>query len=396
MTTCSSRAATFSSKKGSGSHNIVVRLRHVQRQARVRTTTSRAAATASSARRRSSAARTVYPQLLTTGANRTLLQYDPIRLSSLGTNFRTHSLFVNDNLRVERQADVQPRAALRQEPRRRRDGQPRGAGQRVEPAPRRVWDPKGDGNWAVTTSFAKYVAAIANSIADSSSSAAGSPSSFQWAYNGAADQPRSERRGDTRRHGDRDSAGVQRVQARFRGHVHDHGRDHRVLGARASASGFRNALDFAQRARIRGRRQPPARQRGGRPRRLRRSATTTTSTLSGSTRRPVSAVDSFGNPTDIAIVENTNDLKRRYQRPHPLGHVPHQRPDRRRRQLHAVAALGQFRRRERHQRTCAGDTVPVSGISPRRRGTRLKATCRPISAIGRVCGSTTACRRSTA
>ena len=37
-------------------------------------------------------------------------------------------------------------------------------------------------------SFAKYVAAIANSIADSASSA-GSPSSFQWNYTGPAINP---------------------------------------------------------------------------------------------------------------------------------------------------------------------------------------------------------------
>ncbi len=52
-----------------------------------------------------------------------------------------------------------------------------------------VWDPKGDGVWAVTASIARYTAGLANSIADGSS-AAGNPATLQWTYTGARDQSR--------------------------------------------------------------------------------------------------------------------------------------------------------------------------------------------------------------
>src|SRR5262249_43910940 len=46
-----------------------------------------------------------------------------------------------------------------------------------------IWNPKGDGAWAITGSFAKYVAAISNSIANRSS-AAGNPQTYVYYYRG--------------------------------------------------------------------------------------------------------------------------------------------------------------------------------------------------------------------
>ena len=43
-------------------------------------------------------------------------QYNPIAEGSLGTNFRTNALFFNDNWRLDRPRDAQPRPALGQEP----------------------------------------------------------------------------------------------------------------------------------------------------------------------------------------------------------------------------------------------------------------------------------------
>ncbi len=46
-----------------------------------------------------------------------------------------------------------------------------------------VYDPTAEGKWSVTASYAKYVAAVANSIADSSA-AAGNPQTWQYTYRG--------------------------------------------------------------------------------------------------------------------------------------------------------------------------------------------------------------------
>ena len=71
---------------------------------------------------------------------------------------------------------------------------------------------------------------------------------------------------------------------------------------------------------------------------------------------------------------------------HDLGPLPDQFAERRWRKLHAIAAVGQFRRRELGQRTADERPLPVSGVSARRGGSRRKATSPPISGIARSCG----------
>jgi outer membrane receptor protein involved in Fe transport len=126
---------------------------------------------------------TIYPQWLPDGT--TVIQWNPIPVGSQGTNFRTHSLFVNDNWRVG--GRLTANLGLRFD---RNDGAD-SAGRLVakdsafSPRAGVVFDPTGDQKWSVTASFAKYVAAISNSIADSSSPA-GNPQSFQFVYRGPA------------------------------------------------------------------------------------------------------------------------------------------------------------------------------------------------------------------
>ncbi len=129
---------------------------------------------------------TIYPQFLGNGS--TLLQYNPITLASEGTNFRTHSLFYNDNWRVTSHATVN--LGLRWDKNHGVDsaGNLTASDSALSPRLGLVWDPTGQGRWSVSGSFAKYVAAIANSIADGSS-AGGNSSTLDWVYAGPSINP---------------------------------------------------------------------------------------------------------------------------------------------------------------------------------------------------------------
>ena len=113
----------------------------------------------------------------------TQFQWNPIFVESQGTNFRTHSVFVNDNWAV---ADrLTANLGLRWD---RNDGVD-GSGVRVSTSsafsPRLgvVLDPTGEQRWSVTASVAKYVAGLLNSIADQTSPA-GNSDTYNFVYTG--------------------------------------------------------------------------------------------------------------------------------------------------------------------------------------------------------------------
>ena len=113
----------------------------------------------------------------------TIIQWNPIFLDSQGTNFRTHSVFVSDQWRVG--SRLSANLGLRFD----RNAGANSAGDTVandsawSPRLGIVWDPKGDGTWSVTGSFARYVAALTNGVANTSS-AAGNPDTYQFVYRG--------------------------------------------------------------------------------------------------------------------------------------------------------------------------------------------------------------------
>jgi outer membrane receptor protein involved in Fe transport len=123
----------------------------------------------------------IVPQFL--GDGTTIIQWNPIPVGSQGTNFRTHSLFVNDNWRVN--SRLTANLGLRYDRNNGADSAGRLVSKDSAVSPRIgvVFDPAGDQKWSITASFAKYVAAISNSIADSSSPA-GNPQQFQFLYKG--------------------------------------------------------------------------------------------------------------------------------------------------------------------------------------------------------------------
>jgi outer membrane receptor protein involved in Fe transport len=122
----------------------------------------------------------IFPRFLNSN---TQLLYQPLPISSLGTNFRIHSVFYNDNWRVNNHVSVN--AGLRWD----RNHGENSLGvltandSAFSPRIGIVFDPKGDGAWAITASFGKYVAAIANTVADASSSAVNT-ASYIWNYTG--------------------------------------------------------------------------------------------------------------------------------------------------------------------------------------------------------------------
>ena len=127
----------------------------------------------------------IYPRWL---PGSTTIQYNPITIGSEGTNFRTNALFINDNWRWTDRVTVN--LGLRWDKNQGKDS----AGNTVaddsafSPRVGIVWDPTGQGLWAITGSFAKYVAGLNNSIADSSS-AGGNPATIQYTYQGPAINP---------------------------------------------------------------------------------------------------------------------------------------------------------------------------------------------------------------
>jgi hypothetical protein len=107
----------------------------------------------------------------------------PISEPSRGTAFKTHSFFVNDSWQPSKNLTLN--LGLRLD---KNDGKDAVGNKVVDDAaisPRlgASWDPTGTGDWTVNASYGRYVAAIANTVADSASPA-GTPSIFAWFYLG--------------------------------------------------------------------------------------------------------------------------------------------------------------------------------------------------------------------
>jgi outer membrane receptor protein involved in Fe transport len=113
----------------------------------------------------------------------TLIQWNPISAESQGGRYKTYSAFFNDVWRVSSRLTFN--VGLRYD---KNDGlNP----ERAQVAKDSKWsprlsvtfDPLGDGRWTLNASYATYVASIASGIADATS-AAGSPATYQYQYLG--------------------------------------------------------------------------------------------------------------------------------------------------------------------------------------------------------------------
>lgn len=117
--------------------------------------------------------------------NNTIIQYNPILAGSLGTSFKTNSLFVNDEWSVNDRLTLG--IGLRWDE---NDGQDSAGAKVVDdsklsPRLSASWDIKGDGSLVAQGSAARYVNAVASSQANSAS-VGGTPAAYLWDYRGPA------------------------------------------------------------------------------------------------------------------------------------------------------------------------------------------------------------------
>lgn len=107
--------------------------------------------------------------------------YWPVLKSSLGTNFRTNSTFINDKWRLNNNWSFN--LGVRYD---KNDGEDASHNtvakdSRISPRLGASYDINGDGNWIVNASYGHYVTAIAGAVADRGS---GSPSPLGYFYEG--------------------------------------------------------------------------------------------------------------------------------------------------------------------------------------------------------------------
>jgi len=117
----------------------------------------------------------------------TTIQYNPISENSKGTDFKTDSVFVNDNWRLNDHFSFNLGVRYDKNDGRDAGGKLVAKDSAFSPRLAAVYDPTGKGDWMINASYGKYVAAISNPIADSST-AAGQPAQFRWTYSGPAIQ----------------------------------------------------------------------------------------------------------------------------------------------------------------------------------------------------------------
>ncbi len=128
----------------------------------------------------------VFPVILPGRAgNFTTIQWNPILITTSGTDFVTNSYFVNDGWRLNNNWSFNIGARYDVNDGKNAQGVKVIDDAKLSPRVGLTFDPKGDGDWLINASYAEYVTAVANNQADASS-AAGAPATLQWFYEGPA------------------------------------------------------------------------------------------------------------------------------------------------------------------------------------------------------------------
>ena len=123
----------------------------------------------------------VYPVL---NPGTTTLDFNPILAISQGSDLRMHSLYANDNWRLNDRVTLN--LGLRLDKNDATDGDGKNVGNDVSISPRlsASWDPSGRGAWSVNGSFARYTMALTSNLA-ASTARAGNAATYRWVYTGA-------------------------------------------------------------------------------------------------------------------------------------------------------------------------------------------------------------------
>ncbi|MEA2563302.1 MAG: hypothetical protein QOH06_4806 [Acidobacteriota bacterium] len=124
----------------------------------------------------------LYPQLIS-GNNATLIQYNPIAQSSLGTSFVTNSYFVNDRWRLNDNWSFNVGLRFDENDGEDASRQKVAKDSKLSPRVSATWDPKANGNWVFNASYGEYVPAIASTQANGTAQG-GNPATYQWFYRG--------------------------------------------------------------------------------------------------------------------------------------------------------------------------------------------------------------------
>jgi TonB dependent receptor len=125
--------------------------------------------------------KTPVPQVF--GTDTTIIQWNPILVSSQGTSFKTDSLFFNDKWRLNDRATFNIGVRYDKNDGEDSQGKKVAKDSRVSPRLAGAYDFRGDGEWVMNAGYSQYVTAIANTQADATSQG-GNPATYQWFYRG--------------------------------------------------------------------------------------------------------------------------------------------------------------------------------------------------------------------
>jgi hypothetical protein len=122
----------------------------------------------------------IYPNWLNSNS---FIRWTPIFSGSQGTDFVTNSVFLNDKWRLNSNFSFNIGVRYDKNDGKDADGKLVAKDSNISPRVGITWDPKGDGEWLVNAGYAKYVMAIAGSIAGGTA-IGGQPATIDFSYKG--------------------------------------------------------------------------------------------------------------------------------------------------------------------------------------------------------------------